>query len=76
MTDAEAIHNALGLIAEVAGSPRKWWARAKRLDALSRTRGLQEKTRVAIRYARDGLNAGNWAYAYQKLNEAKEEQSG
>ena len=72
MTDADALRIAHGLIAEVMGTPKVYPRVAKKLDALSRSRGLLESTRVALRYARDGLNAGAQGYAWQTIISARE----
>ena len=72
MTDAEALKYAHGLVAEVMGTPKAYPRTAKKLDALSKSRGLAESTRVALRYARDGLDAGAQGYAWQILVKAKE----
>ena len=72
MTDADAIRIAQGLLAENMGMPKVWPRVAKKIDALSRSRGLKESTRVALRTAAQALDATGSGAAATVLREAKE----
>ena len=73
--DLKAIREANAWIAQDGSKPKRHMVLMKRLDRISRRRGLAERTRMVIQIAAEKIEAGWYGHAIRILQEEEDKLS-